>query len=752
MHKRSKNQSSIEYLSSFSLAIVILVIVVGIIAVLFLQGKTSTFTPSTCFISAQLDCQQFAVSSNALQTSAIAVFTNNLGTTMYFAPGNAFTVFPTSSQTYSHGECLPANAPQGSLVVCNAIIQNFAPGAGSQLQPRFQLSYSQCAKSGCPTLNTTGSAVVYVSPTLPLFQVELISEPSTANIVLNGVAYPSGSYVNFIKGITYNIASSYPGASQSTFKWVTSGGASVQSTTSKQTTASAVSSGVIEAVYSVQVTLQENPSAAASSWGACFNTNTDTEYTGYCAGPNLPSNCGLGKNYCSGSESVQIPVPVGAQVNYICTAIWSNPTQFSFQDWSGAYSGSTECPGNLATPITVTSPITINANYNPTYSVSLSPNPSAGQTNAAIQDLTNGQDCNPGAGDMPSYCSGTPTSTLTMSGVNQGDTVCLTTDAAPGWKFGSYSNQIQPNIQPNNYPGCGSSTYNPYGFTMSSSNIHFNVNYDVPVTIQESPSAAANYWGACFNDANGGHYCAGPGYGSSTTVWLPYGDSINYICTAAWAPNGGNYYSFQDWSGAYSGSTECPGNLATPITVTSPITINANYNPICYSLTFESSTGGGSESASPSSSGACPYYSYQYGTFVTITATHASGYAFSQWTASGNDAYAGTNNPATITFYGDITENAWYTSTAPSPGCYGTGFLPGSVSINVDGFCVINGQTTNLCAEAGVQNANDCPGWVSGDSPVTLCWLPGSSTNGGAGYEGSLTSGGFCPIGEQDGT
>ncbi len=538
MHKRSKNQSSIEYLSSFSLAIVILVIVVGIIAVLFLQGKTSTFTPSTCFISAQLDCQQFAVSSNALQTSAIAVFTNNLGTTMYFAPGNAFTVFPTSSQTYSHGECLPANAPQGSLVVCNAIIQNFAPGAGSQLQPRFQLSYSQCAKSGCPTLNTTGSAVVYVSPTLPLFQVELISEPSTANIVLNGVAYPSGSYVNFIKGITYNIASSYPGASQSTFKWVTSGGASVQSTTSKQTTASAVSSGVIEAVYSVQVTLQENPSAAASSWGACFNTNTDTEYTGYCAGPNLPSNCGLGKNYCSGSESVQIPVPVGAQVNYICTAIWSNPTQFSFQDWSGAYSG----------------------------------------------------------------------------------------------------------------------------------------------------------------------------------------------------------------------STECPGNLATPITVTSPITINANYNPICYSLTFESSTGGGSESASPSSSGACPYYSYQYGTFVTITATHASGYAFSQWTASGNDAYAGTNNPATITFYGDITENAWYTSTAPSPGCYGTGFLPGSVSINVDGFCVINGQTTNLCAEAGVQNANDCPGWVSGDSPVTLCWLPGSSTNGGAGYEGSLTSGGFCPIGEQDGT
>ncbi len=750
MHKRSKNQSSIEYLSSFSLAIVILVIVVGIIAVLFLQGKTSTFTPSTCFISAQLDCQQFAVSSNALQTSAIAVFTNNLGTTMYFAPGNAFTVFPTSSQTYSHGECLPANAPQGSLVVCNAIIQNFAPGAGSQLQPRFQLSYSQCAKSGCPTLNTTGSAVVYVSPTLPLFQVELISEPSTANIVLNGVAYPSGSYVNFIKGITYNIASSYPGAPQATFKWVTSGGASVQSTTSKQTTASAVSSGVIEAVYSpiVSLSLQKSVDTEGNpDYATGITSITSDDVALYWCQTNSyggPCNGVYGGWLGQSAGTFSYDVGTFASGNYQLQAcdVTFNPNI---------------CSTNSMLQITIP-PSAVS------YSVSLSPNPSAGQTNAAIQDLTNGQDCNPGAGNMPSYCSGTSTSTLTMSGVNQGDTVCLTTDAAPGWTFSSYE-AFFTQIPPNNYPGCGSSIYNPYGFTMSSSNIDFNANYNPSVSLSPNPSAGQSNAEIAELDSSGNpvqicnpqanpmpSYCSGT---STSTLTMQNVVPGNTVCLYSAAASGWTFSSYMYFFTNYY-PNNYPGcgssNNAYGFTMPSGITnYNANYNPICYSLTLESSTGGGTESVSSFYSGACTS-GYQYGTSVTITATPASGYAFSQWTALGNGAYAGPNNPATITFYGDIIENAEYTSTAPSPGCYGTGFLPGSVSINVDGFCVINGQTTNLCAEAGVQNANDCPGWVSGDSPVTLCWLPGSSTNGGAGYEGSLTSGGFCPIGEQDGT
>src|SRR4029450_4257949 len=45
------------------------------------------------------------------------------------------------------------------------------------------------------------------------------------------------------------------------------------------------------------------------------------------------------------------------------------------------------------------------------------------------------------------------------------------------------------------------------------------------------------------------------------------------------------------------------------------------------------------------------------GTTVSISATPASGYRFANWTGSGIGSYSGTNNPASITMNGPITEN-----------------------------------------------------------------------------------------------
>lgn len=48
------------------------------------------------------------------------------------------------------------------------------------------------------------------------------------------------------------------------------------------------------------------------------------------------------------------------------------------------------------------------------------------------------------------------------------------------------------------------------------------------------------------------------------------------------------------------------------------------------------------------------------GAAISITATPGSGYHFSNWTGSGSGSYSGTNNPASITMNGPITETATF--------------------------------------------------------------------------------------------
>jgi len=48
------------------------------------------------------------------------------------------------------------------------------------------------------------------------------------------------------------------------------------------------------------------------------------------------------------------------------------------------------------------------------------------------------------------------------------------------------------------------------------------------------------------------------------------------------------------------------------------------------------------------------------GATVSIRATPANGYSFSNWTGTGTGSYSGQNNPASITMDGPITENATF--------------------------------------------------------------------------------------------
>jgi len=54
------------------------------------------------------------------------------------------------------------------------------------------------------------------------------------------------------------------------------------------------------------------------------------------------------------------------------------------------------------------------------------------------------------------------------------------------------------------------------------------------------------------------------------------------------------------------------------------------------------------------------------GSTVSISAKPASGYSFTNWTASGTGSFSGASNPISITMGGPITETATFTHN-PSP-------------------------------------------------------------------------------------
>jgi len=135
------------------------------------------------------------------------------------------------------------------------------------------------------------------------------------------------------------------------------------------------------------------------------------------------------------------------------------------------------------------------------------------------------------------------------------------------------------------------------------------------------------------------------GYGASGT-----------LVTAV--PNAG--YHFVSWSDGILTAARTDTNVTVDITVTANFAINT------YTLTVNT-VGSGTVAKSPDQA------LYGHGSFVTLTATPASGYTFIGW--SGN--LSGMTNPATITMTGNKTVTASFTALptytlTPSAGPGGT--------------------------------------------------------------------------------
>ncbi len=335
----------------------------------------------------------------------------------------------------------------------------------------------------------------------------------------------------------------------------------------------------------VLVTIQETPSAASNSWGACFNYAGSSGQT--CAGPGTPS--------------ASVEVPYGSQINYLCTANWDSLPNYNFASWSGAIPSSNPCITS-GLSINVTSPLTIVANYAPIVTTTILYEPVTIEEGPQAAANSWGA-CFNYNGSSGQVCVGNGQASTTIQVPYGSDLDYLCTSnwgGSPAYNFYGWVENTNYWIPTLRYPASPCINYNYivnitgpltiqalYTATSSSTTTQSStttvstttttstttVAYE-QVTIQETPAAAATSWGACFNYAgSSGQTCAGPGT-PSASVEVPYGSQINYLCTANWdsLPN----YNFASWSGAIPSSNPCITS-GLSINVTGPITLTADY-------------------------------------------------------------------------------------------------------------------------------------------------------------------------------
>ena len=180
--------------------------------------------------------------------------------------------------------------------------------------------------------------------------------------------------------------------------------------------------------------------------------------------------------------------------------------------------------------------------------------------------------------------------------------------------------------------GSYSGTNNPASITMNAAiteSAAFTQN-PVQVTVQTSPSAPTF-------TVDGSPYTAAQSFS-----WQP-GSSHTIATTSPQSDGTGVQYVWKSWSDN--------GSMSHTVAPTTNKTYTATFATQYY-LTIVAGVGG---KVSPSSGWR------NSGAAVSITATPAAGYTFSNWTGSGTGSYTGSTNPNSVTMSGPITETAAFT-------------------------------------------------------------------------------------------
>jgi hypothetical protein len=163
------------------------------------------------------------------------------------------------------------------------------------------------------------------------------------------------------------------------------------------------------------------------------------------------------------------------------------------------------------------------------------------------------------------------------------------------------------------------------------------------------------------------------------TNWV-FGSGHNLAAIPMESGSLGTRFVWTSWSNG--------GLISNRVSPSSPITNYVARFTTQYLLTMEPAPGGGVD---PGTSW------YDAGTVVPITATPALNSSFAGWTGAGAGAFSGSNNPATVTMNGPITEVADFTGA-------GASLLrvvvngPGTVSPNLNGKSLQVGRRYQMTA------------------------------------------------------
>jgi hypothetical protein len=212
----------------------------------------------------------------------------------------------------------------------------------------------------------------------------------------------------------------------------------------------------------------------------------------------------------------------------------------------------------------------------------------------------------------------------------------------------------------------------------------------VQVTVQTSPT------GLTFS-------VDGTTYSSTQTFSWASGSSHTVATTSPQNGATGVRYAFTRWSDN--------GAISHTVAPTTNKTYTATFTTQYY-LTMAHGTGG---TVSPGSGWR------NAGAVVSISATPTNNtqvsYSFAGWTGSGTGSYSGTNNPASITMNGPITENAAFTQ---NPVQVTVQTDPAGLSFAVDGTTYTAAQTFSWAPGSSHTIASTSP--QSGDTGVRYVW------------------------------
>lgn len=308
-----------------------------------------------------------------------------------------------------------------------------------------------------------------------------------------------------------------------------------------------------------------------------------------------------------------------------------------------------------------------------------------------VVTVTNG-----GGGTVSSSPSGISCGTTCNSDFSSGDTVVLTATANSGFAFDGWVGC--PNVGPTNVCTLTNITSD---VTVSATFIEL---FDVSMSVSGSGSISSTTGANC---------------SSGTCVdTLPSGSNLTLTAT----PAAGQV--FDSWSGcpSISGNTCVISNLTSDVSVTATFVLDVD------TLTVNrlGPSGAGTVSSSPAgiSCGSTCSHSFAAGTSVTLTATPASGFAFSSWSGCSSS----TGNTCVVNLSSDRTVSATFVAV------YG-------LTVSIAGA----GDGTVTSAPAGIACGTDCSETYPSGTSVTLTASPGARSSF-AGWGGACSGTGTCTV------